>query len=290
MLVFFRGQGAWWVENSNGIELAIQYRMEQKAIWSQIRGEYVEIEQLLLPRIFGIFRISEEDESIYRYTRNLDHVNLLLPCKHPDSHFQKMVKLGKLSASDFLNCFFDIQKIKQIGELQWDDNAYFLTTIDEDTPQDKSIGSATNPLKINKLNRKQTQTEPQDILQGEISIDEINQYPELKQHREFNQLLMNQKRLDSLQEFISWLEIQTQKDNIDFDKLNLDCTKEQLFDHIKCWEQSRIIKKSNRIWNVKGWESCKGLWSSQARKDICGIADDRRGKKKTESAYKKIIY
>ncbi len=67
----------------------------------------------------------------------------------------------------------------------------------------------------------------------------------------------NDKRLASLTEFIQWLENQVKNDGFDFDHFNLDCTKDQLFDHLRRWEESRISKK-DRVWDVKRWNSCRG--------------------------------
>jgi hypothetical protein len=102
-------------------------------------------------------------------------------------------------------------------------------------------------------------------------------------------VLENDKRLASLTEFIQWLENQIKNDGADFDRLNLDCTKGQLFDHLRRWEESRVSKK-DRVWDVKGWSACRDLWSKQERKNICDVADNRRGQEKRESAYEKFIY
>lgn len=101
MLVYFRGSGEWFVKDNDTFKRA--FSCIKKG--STPLGTYRDIIE-----VYGTFRLADEDEEIYRYEEKLDHVKFLLPCHDPNSHFQKMVKEGKLSDKEFDFCKFEIIK------------------------------------------------------------------------------------------------------------------------------------------------------------------------------------
>jgi hypothetical protein len=215
-------------------------------------------EYISCPLERGVFRLSDDDEEDFRlagfdpktdWDEFRERIKILLPCSHPQSAFIKKVNDGKLLTADIDRVYFEIQRKHYFD--------YF---------------------------RKSKPLEYEYHLDF-ISMDSANS----SNNANNGLVLENDKRLASLTEFIQWLENQIKNDGADFDRFNLDCTKGQLFDHLRRWEESRVSKK-DRVWDVKGWSACRDLWSKQERKNICDVADNRRGQEKRESAYEKFIY
>lgn len=92
--VFFRGFGTWF------------YNFAGQGWESQVGFSY---------QASGVFRLSEADETAYRYTKRFPCVVNLLPSNHPDCEFSRMVRLNNLfckeldfhiSSDDAGDCFF----------------------------------------------------------------------------------------------------------------------------------------------------------------------------------------
>lgn len=130
-LVFFHGRGAWFIKDSDSVRLAFNYRTREIIRFNDRLEpeEYSDTEQLNFPVIFGTFRLTDDDRKIYSYTESLDHVSILIPCAHPDSHFSKMVEEGKLYDKFKGNYFFEIAEFEPTGKLKLVKAKYVLTPV-----------------------------------------------------------------------------------------------------------------------------------------------------------------
>lgn len=268
--VFFRGHGDWIIEGSNG-EISHAISMENRMTHIESSFAIGWVGYRSCDEVSGIFRLTEDDEDAYLYTESLNRVKKLLPSSHPDSAFLKMATENNLSNEDAERCYFMIvekhRRFRKVIEL----------------PYDIKVLKTEGPTNIE--NTTQTEISCSHTI-SELSNSTSANVPSKKLSPK------NKKRIDSLNEFIAWLECAVKNKKIHgliFDKYNLDCTKEDLFQALIDWEKDRR-KRNDYVWNVKGWDSCDQLWGRPERKLICDIADDRRGRNNQdrESIFKKI--
>lgn len=133
ILVYFRGRGAWIINDNDSVRLAFNY-YENEIVGFNERLEPIESndrKKLNFPVISGVFKLSESDENIFKYTGNLDHVYMLFPCTHKDSHFLKLVDEGKLIIGKAENYYFEIGGFEQTGKLSFKHSSFFIKEIEQ---------------------------------------------------------------------------------------------------------------------------------------------------------------
>jgi len=223
----------------------------------------------------GVFRLTNEDEEDFRlanfdpksddWDKFKDRIKILKPCSHPNSLFTKMVNEGKLSADIQSNVYFEIQKRLYLNlyKSPKEEHVPYILDFVSQAGDDHTHHLIDNNLTIH-LRREEN-----SINDGKIT--------------------KNEKRIQSLKEFIEWLEVQAKNNNInEFNREKLDCTKAQLLDHLQKWEKYRKTKEP--LWNkIKDWKNSGGFWSCAERKEICGVMGSNREKNKP-SAYENLIY
>ena len=105
VLVFFRGYGDWFIEDSNGeISHAISADKRMTYIESGICTGWLRYRPS--DEVSGIFRLTDKDEETYLYTEDTSKVEKLLPCSHPDSAFSRMVDRCLLANENIERCHF----------------------------------------------------------------------------------------------------------------------------------------------------------------------------------------
>lgn len=76
------------------------------------------VDHMMCPYIEGVFKLINEDEKHFRITKKDPKkdwgefrkvIKKLIPCKHPESAFYKLVSLEKLAENDFDSVYFEIQ-------------------------------------------------------------------------------------------------------------------------------------------------------------------------------------
>jgi|GEM_PF-4824120 len=263
--VFFDGSGTWFNKDDGSLMYP-----------SSASGSLFSYPPVCA--VYGVFSLTDKDIEKYRYTNSLDHVRKLLPSKHADSAFQKMVNNGIFSDEDAEHCFFKLPRKRKDSDKSRFVRRNNILVILNDTDEPASGKAAP----IAQASFKNT------ISESSNSASEKSSSKELKPK--------DQKRLDSLSEFIGWLEIQVnnevKRQNMSwfiFDKSSLDCTKEDLFQALTDWEKYRH-KETDHVWNVKGWSACNKLWSRKERKEICDIADNRRGRPSRKNQDRENIF
>ena len=93
--VFFRGYGQWYF---------VSYPDDPTGNFKLPLNDFA----------CGVFKLSEKDEITYRYTKSIESVTYLLPCTtHPDSEFLRIMD-DYLTLEDAENCFFDIDRSKDV--------------------------------------------------------------------------------------------------------------------------------------------------------------------------------
>jgi hypothetical protein len=118
-LVYFSGRGAWFL-NARPRDLFGPRLSHNFVFKAPDTGEiestdeffrlYDGIDQMLCNEHVGIFKLTPKEAVIYSATKDLSHVEKLLPCDHPYSAFSIAVEEGHISKDAFDNCFFLIQK------------------------------------------------------------------------------------------------------------------------------------------------------------------------------------
>jgi len=222
----------------------------------------------------GFFNLTREDERAYKELESdsiiKDMEIKLVPDSdyHPGCTFNEMYEQIEIWASRMKSedCYFIIDRTKPFDFKVKTPSVLTSTqiTTNVETSDLDTISASTDSTPKESLSRKLTQKD--------------------------------QERLDSLSEFIRWLEIQVnnevKRQNMSwfiFDKSSLDCTKEDLFQALTDWEKNRR-NKADYVWNVKGWSACNKLWNRPERKEICDIADNRRGRPSRKNQDRENIF
>lgn len=109
VLVYFRGYGDWFVDDDKGHPLHL--------IKKEDRGTFISTGlsygyQFYRPcdLLEGVFALTVSDEKLFQMTGNLADIktNRLLPVRHHDGAFIKMIGKGLLSDEIFERCYFKI--------------------------------------------------------------------------------------------------------------------------------------------------------------------------------------
>ena len=113
MLVYFRGHGDWFVNDTDG--------QPKHLIKAEDRGSHINSPLFTGFKFYrpcdlvdGVFKLTKSDETIYLRTGKLTKDNnglLLLPCSFEDdkdSVFAKIVDKGLLNVDAFDRCYFKI--------------------------------------------------------------------------------------------------------------------------------------------------------------------------------------
>jgi len=82
---------------------------------------------------------------------------------------------------------------------------------------------------------------------------------------------IDSKRIASLQSFINQMVVLAKQRNVNFDPLDMRCTKDMLLEELKKWEKDRTPAKKDRVWEVNDFP--KKTWASKERKQICLTLD-----------------
>lgn len=113
VLVYFRGHGNWYMADETGIS-----KQENKVEHRELSAENPRMSgsQFYLPgdSVEGVFRLSDTDDLQHQITGLLDKekISRLLPCQHPHSAFDKLVKKSRLPAEIVGQCYFEIRRNK----------------------------------------------------------------------------------------------------------------------------------------------------------------------------------
>jgi hypothetical protein len=119
MLVYFRGRGDWFIKTASSYQYGLltphNYLFKVpdtgEIISTNEFGRFYDfIDERRCAEFVGVFRLRKEDIAIYLDSKNLDHVDVLLPCIHEYGGFSISVESGYLSDNLFDECFFWIQK------------------------------------------------------------------------------------------------------------------------------------------------------------------------------------
>ncbi|MDT4328739.1 hypothetical protein ACQE3D_09640 [Methylomonas sp. MS20] len=283
--VFFNGYGEWFITDCFGNSHPINqfggyFMMPKEDVDHCIRWQLHDVFRNYYDRlgpihVAGDFKLTDDDERRYLDRKSilinsgfslgqneLEFVEKLLPI-YPvddiDCEFTRFARRHGISVNDYYRCYFKIAK----RDMSDDSNNKNLNFMLYEFELPTFCSKKSTEFESTKVERDSLPTETNSTNKDKIS--------------------KNDKRIESLKEFIKWLEVR-----IEIDRQNLDCTKKELFDFLKSWEKDRETQKNNRVWNVCDWESCGDLWGSEKRKQVCDIADDRRGRK-IESPYKKLF-
>lgn len=125
MEVFFNGRGEWFIEDSNGeINPAIRNEyIDSKGFDSFFNGITT---HMFCREYVGIFRLTYEDEEIFKHIEDFNlvkkSVKKLLPCSHPVSVFSKIVEKGLVSEENVGRCYFEIQRSEILNNKMVDTN------------------------------------------------------------------------------------------------------------------------------------------------------------------------
>jgi hypothetical protein len=155
--VFFKGIGDWYdINNTRG------------SITGTIEAN-------------GVFKLTDDDEIAYKYSKSLDGVKFLLPSTlHTDSEFLKLQRLGLIDAEYLEKSAFRIY----YSEYQWKSIPRVFNVLDQqsETVGDGDAGGSqgdTEPASVTKPRRKRKPVE-RESNEGLLLVDELLTFYEIE--------------------------------------------------------------------------------------------------------------
>jgi hypothetical protein len=169
VLVYFRGHGDWFVDDDQGRPIHL--------IKAEDRGTYIKSQQycgyqFYRPRdlVDDVFALTDSDEKLFQRIGNLVDfkIDRLLPVRHHDGAFPKMVDKGLLSDDVFDRCYFKIAtnryrklrlrrqpELAEKGKLHYDlvlyksitDETYSILNRISESESDSTPNRVRNPMK-----------------------------------------------------------------------------------------------------------------------------------------------
>ena len=262
--VFFSGRGVWrFFHRRSGLRFIIGRTKTNKYLLlpcfkrkddredDDEALEYISASQDF--QTTGFFYLDKIDRFTYEQTQNASLVKRLTPCT---------------GYNEVESTIADIRDSVQIGGLPIShDDCYFL--IDRSQPFILDFNFKFNSLNQTGAGENIAPTEPSAGKEPALTKELGDK---------------DKARADSLRNFIAEIEVKAKKDNLDFNCMELDYTRAELFKKLQNWEKGRGKTKINGkelyLWFDKaGWGK---FWNRQERKAICDIKDNKRGRKKQE--------
>jgi len=185
VLVYFRGYGDWLTDDNDGRPVHL--------IKTEDRSTYIESSFFVGYRFYrpcdlveGVFRLTDSDERLYKIAGSLSNIKIsqLLPCRHYDSAFTKMVDKGLLNIDVLDHCYFKIvtnrynnarlrrrPELAREGKFDYDLILYKTITDETESIYGLITESVFNSSPIRARNPIIRQTESLEILHD--ALDEI---------------------------------------------------------------------------------------------------------------------